>query len=209
MDHEDIGPMVRRMRKGAAMTLQQMSMATGLSQSFLSQFERGRTQASISSLRLITEALGMNIHDVFGAVGTGGYSAVVRAAGRPGLPFGDKALKTIVNSRGLSRFEILEVSFEPGGSTGEGQYSHGHHEELIVVLGGSIGVELGEERHLLDAGDSLSFHSTTPHRVVNAGGDIARVFWVISPPGAHRMTPPDLHTVSPRIQQQNFQALPQ
>lgn len=185
MDNEDIGPVIRRMRRGAAMTLQQMSDATGLSQSFLSQFERGRTQASISSLRLITEALGMNIHDVFGAAGNGGYSAVVRGTERPILPFGDRAIKTIVGSRGLSRFEVLEVSFEPGGSTGDEQYAHGHHDEIIVVLDGCVGVELGDERHLLDTADSLSFHSETPHRVVNAGGENARVLWVVSPPGAH------------------------
>ncbi len=167
------------------MTLQQMSVSTGLSQSFLSQFERGRTQASISSLRLITDALGMNIHDVFGVVSNGGHAAVMRAAERPQLPFGDRAAKAIVGSRSLSRFETLEVVFEPGGSTGDGQYAHGHHEEMIVVLSGCVGVELGSERHLLDTGDSLSFHSETPHRVVNAGGESARVFWVISPPGAH------------------------
>lgn len=185
MGNEDIGTVVRRMRRGAAMTLQQMSAATGLSQSFLSQFERGRTQASISSLRLITDALGMNIHDVFGVVGNGGYSAVVRGVERPQLPFGDRAIKSIVGSRGLSRFENVEVVFEPGGSTGHGQYAHGHHEEMIVVLSGCVGVELGEDRHLLDAGDSLCFHSETPHRVVNAGGETARLLWVVSPPGAH------------------------
>lgn len=185
MENEDIGPVVRRMRLGAAMTLQQMSDATGLSQSFLSQFERGLTLASISSLRLITAALGMNIHDVFGTVGSGGYSAVVRNTERPRLPFGDRAIKTIASSRGLSRFEVLEVCFEPGGSTGDGQYAHGHHEEFIVVVNGLVGVELGEDRHLLDTGDSLSFHSETPHRVVNAGGENARVLWVVSPPGAH------------------------
>lgn len=185
VSNENIGPVLRRMRRGAAMTLQQMSAVTGLSQSFISQFERGRTQASISSLRLITDALGMNIHDVFGAVGNDGYSAIVRAAERPLLPFGDRAIKAIVGSRGLSRFEMLEVVFEAGGSTGHGQYAHGHHEEMIVVLSGCVGVELGEDRHLLDSGDSLSFHSETPHRVVNAGGESARVLWVVSPPGAH------------------------
>ncbi|MEJ6488856.1 XRE family transcriptional regulator [Leucobacter sp. USCH14] len=185
MGKEDLGSVIRRMRRAAAMTLQQMSAATGLSQSFLSQFERGHTQASISSLRLITEALGMNIHDVFGVVGSEGYSAVVRNAERPLMPFGDRATKTIVSSRGLGRFEALAVAFEPGGSTGDEQYAHGHHEELLLVLSGCVGVELGDERHLLDNGDSLAYHSETPHRVVNAGGETAQVLWIVSPPGAH------------------------
>lgn len=184
MGNEDVGPVVRRMRQGAAMTLQQMSDNTGLSQSFLSQFERGRTQASISSLRLITDALGMNMNDVF-EISSGSYAALVRVHSRPRLPFGDRAIKTIVSSRGLSRFELFEVTFEAGGSTGPEQYVHGNHEEMLVVLDGRVGIELAEDRHLLDTGDSVSFHSDTPHRVVNAGGENATVLWIVSPPAYH------------------------
>lgn len=186
MGNEDVGPVVRRMRRGAAMTLQELASTTGLSQSFLSQFERGRTQASISSLRLITDALGMNMNDVF-EVSAGGYTTLVRHQDRPRLPFGDRAVKTIVSSRGLSRFEIFEATFEVGGSTGAEQYAHGHHEEMLVVLQGSIGIELAEDRQLLDAGDSVSFHSDVAHRVVNAGGEEARVLWTVSPPAYYNI----------------------
>lgn len=189
MGNEDVGPVVRRMRRGAAMTLQQLAQATGLSQSFLSQFERGRTQASISSLRLITDALGMNMNDVF-EMSAGGYTTIVRNHDRPRLPFGDRAIKTIVSSRGLSRFELFEVTFEVGGSTGPEQYTHGHHEEMLVVTSGCVGIELANERQLLDAGDSVSFHSDIPHRVVNAGAEDARVLWIVSPPAYHDISLP-------------------
>ncbi len=181
MSSVDVGDVVRRMRRGAGMTLDQLARATGLSQSFISQFERGRTQASISSLRLISDALGMNMHDVFD-VSASGYSSVVRVRERPSLPFGDRAQKTIVGSRGLSRFELFEVTFQVGGSTGTERYAHGSHEEMLVVVAGSVGVELGDERHLLEAHDSISFLSNVPHRVANAGGSEARVFWIVSPP---------------------------
>ncbi len=181
MSSGDVGSVVRRMRRGASMTLAQLSSSTGLSQSFLSQFERGHTQASISSLRLITDALGMNMNDVFD-ISSGEFMSVVRHSARPALPFGDRAMKTIVSSRGLARFEMFEVTFEVGGSTGDGQYSHGNQEELLLVLEGVIGVELDEARQLLDAGDAISFQSNVPHRVANAGGEAARVLWTVSPP---------------------------
>lgn len=163
------------------MTLDQLSRGTGLSQSFLSQFERGRTQASISSLRLITDALGMNMNDVFD-VSASGYTSLIRQDDRPSLPFGDRARKTIVSARGLSRFEVFEVSFQLGGSTGPERYVHGNHEEMLIVTHGSLGLELGDDRHLLDVHDSISFLSSVPHRVANAGGSEARVLWIVSPP---------------------------
>ncbi|WP_449281093.1 helix-turn-helix domain-containing protein [Leucobacter sp.] len=181
MSSEDVGPVVRRMRRGAGMTLEQLARGTGLSQSFLSQFERGRTQASISSLRLITDALGMNMNDVFDMSATG-YTSLVREDDRPSLPFGDRARKTIVSARGLSRFEVFEVSFEVGGSTGPERYAHGNHEEMLLVTRGSLGLELGDDRHLLEIHDSISFLSSVPHRVANAGGSEARVLWIVSPP---------------------------
>jgi quercetin dioxygenase-like cupin family protein len=188
MDNGQVGAVIRRIRKGSGMTLGRLSGATGLSQSFISQFERGHTQASIASLRVITEALGMNLHDVFD-MSSGSFTAVVREHQRPRLPFGDRAMKTIVSARGLSRFEIFEVEFEIGGSTGPEPYAHGEHEELVLILSGSVGVEVGEERHLLHAGDSVTFHSDVAHRVENSGSSPARVLWIVSPPGYPVSTP--------------------
>lgn len=182
MENDHVGGVIRRIRKGTGMTLGDLSGATGLSQSFISQFERGQTQASIASLRLLTDALGMNLHDVFD-LSAGSFTAVVREPERPRLPFGDRAMKTIVGSRGLSRFEVFEVEFEVGGSTGPGRYAHGEHEELVLITAGSVGVEIGDERHLLHAGDSITFHSDIPHRVENLGANVARVLWIVSPPG--------------------------
>lgn len=181
MSNGDVGPVVRRMRRGAGMTLAQLSHATGLSQSFLSQFERGKSEASISSLRLITDALGMNMNDVF-EISSSEFTSLVRYSNRPSLPFGDRATKTIVTSRGLSRFEMFEVTFEVGGSTGHARYSHGNHEELLLVVEGVVGIELDETRQLLDVGDAISFQSSVPHRVANAGGTDSRVLWTVSPP---------------------------
>jgi len=183
MGNEDVGLVVRRIRGGAGKTLAWLSDSTGLSQSFLSQFERGRTQASIGSLRLITDALGMNMNDLF-AMSSSRFSTIVRGAHRPDLPFGERSRKTIVSPRGLARFEIFEVTFEVGGSTGPDVYTHGNHEEMLVVSAGVVGVELGESRELLEAGDSVSFHSNVPHRVANAGGEVARLLWIVSPPAS-------------------------
>jgi mannose-6-phosphate isomerase-like protein (cupin superfamily) len=59
---------------------------------------------------------------------------------------------------------------------------HGDSEELVVVLSGSVQLELGGDLHDLESGDSIDYRSSTPHRVTNSGNDLAEVIWIISPP---------------------------
>jgi quercetin dioxygenase-like cupin family protein len=54
--------------------------------------------------------------------------------------------------------------------------------ELIVVLAGRIHLQLDEQVFELERGDSIDYRSSIPHRVTNAGDEVAEVIWVISPP---------------------------
>jgi transcriptional regulator with XRE-family HTH domain len=164
------------------MTLRQLAEATGLSESFLSQFERGLTQGSVASLRLIAEALGINVGDLFERRGGGASARVLREAARPVLDFGHHATKQLLTPRPAENLEVFSVQFEIGGSTGDEQYVHGDSDELILVQSGSVKLELGEDVFLLEKGDSVVFRSSTPHRVVNIGNAVSILLWIISPP---------------------------
>jgi len=50
------------------------------------------------------------------------------------------------------------------------------------VLEGVVSLQLGTEVFELSTGDSIDYRSSTPHRLVNIGGDPAEVMWIISPP---------------------------
>ena len=78
--------------------------------------------------------------------------------------------------------EVVSAVFDPGGSTGDEPYTHGDSEELLLVLAGSVYVQLGSELFDLSAGDSVNYRSSTPHRVSNPGDETAEVLFVISPP---------------------------
>ena len=55
----DVGERLRTLRRFRRCTLQTVAARSGLSESFLSQVERGRSNASIASLRRIADALGV------------------------------------------------------------------------------------------------------------------------------------------------------
>lgn len=178
----DLGAALREARARRRMTLRQLAEATGLSESFLSQLERGLTQGSVSSLRVIAEALGLNVGDLFERKVGGASARVLRESARPILDFGHHATKQLLTPTPAENIEVFSVQFEVGGSTGDEQYTHGDSDELILVQSGSVKLELGEDVFLLEKGDSVVFRSSIPHRVVNIGNTIAILFWIISPP---------------------------
>ena len=107
---------------------------------------------------------------------------MLRREERPSLAFGILGRKLLLTPRPLHALEVFVGEFDPGGSTGTEPYAHGDSEELFVVLAGSAQLELGGEVHELEAGDSIDYRSSTPHRITNTGPDRAEVMWIISPP---------------------------
>jgi mannose-6-phosphate isomerase-like protein (cupin superfamily) len=152
-----------------------------VSESFLSQVERGRTSASIASLRRIAGALGVTVADLFEPGGPP-QPRVLRRADRPSLSFGVLGRKHLLTPRPLQHLEVFVGELDAGGSTGVEPYAHGDSEELFVVLTGHVQLELGGDVHELDTGDSIDYRSSTPHRVNNIGEERAEVMWIISPP---------------------------
>jgi transcriptional regulator with XRE-family HTH domain len=177
----DVGERLRVIRRLRRCTLRTVAQRAGLSESFLSQIERGRASASIASLRRIAEALGVSVADLFEPSGPP-RPRVLRRDERPALAFGVLGRKLLLTPRPLHHLEVFVGELDPGGSTGAEPYAHGDSEELFVVLSGTVQLELGGELHELGCGDSIDYRSSTPHRISNIGDELAEVMWIISPP---------------------------
>ena len=66
--------------------------------------------------------------------------------------------------------EFLYVVYEVGGaSSPEDAFQRHNGHEWGYVLSGTLQVTVGFRQYLLEAGDSLSLDSTTPHRLANVG----------------------------------------
>jgi transcriptional regulator with XRE-family HTH domain len=169
---------IRRFRRA---TLRTIAERAGVSESFLSQVERGRASASVASLRRIAGALGVSVADLFDSSGPP-KPQVLRRDARPSLGFGILGTKRLLTPRPLHHLEVFVGELDEGGSTGAEPYAHGDSEELLIVLTGSVQLELGGDVHELEDGDSIDYRSSTPHRVTNVGAGPAEVIWIISPP---------------------------
>ena len=177
----DLGARLRRLRVGRRRTLRDVASAAAVSESFLSQIERGRSNPSISSLARIAAALGVAVSDLFGPDRRDG-SHVVRAGSGVALQFGAGARKWLLTPVPLQELEIVVCEFEVGGHSGATAYVHGDAEETCVVLTGSVTHQVGPDVHQLGEGDAATYRSSVPHRTANAGTVVARVLYALTPP---------------------------
>ena len=178
----DVGERLRAIRHLRRATLKTVAERADLSESFLSQIERGKASASIASLTRIAAALGVSVADLFESHSSRAHPRVLRRGSRPALAFGNLGRKYLLTPRPLENLEVFTAELDPGGSTGDEPYTHGDSEELVLVLSGRIHLQLGERLYELEQGDSIDYRSSISHRVLNAGDDVAEVMWVISPP---------------------------
>src|SRR5437588_3494970 len=177
----DVVERLQALRRYRRCTLRVVAKRAGLSESFLSQVERGQSSASIASLRRIADALGVTMADLFEPDGLPG-PRVLRRDERPALSFGVLGKKLLLTPRPLHHLEVFAGELEVGGSTGAEPYAHGDSEELFVVLSGTVQLELGGQLFELEPRDSIDYRSSTPHRIANVGDERAEVMWIISPP---------------------------
>ena len=79
------------------------------------------------------------------------------------------------------QIEFILIELEPG--QGGSRVPLGHPgEEAAIVLEGRLDVWIGDEHHVLHAGDSISFNSGVPHRVANPSDVKTVIVSAITPP---------------------------
>jgi transcriptional regulator with XRE-family HTH domain len=178
--HVELGERIRAIRQLRRRTLKEIATAAGISESFLSQLERGRTNATIATLQRLATALGIEVSDLFSTGSS--RPRVIRRDAREFVAWGSQGRKALLTPKPFHSLEVVVARFEPGGSTGDEPYTHGDSEELLIVVEGSVHVQLGTEIHDVTAGDSVHYQSSTPHRVSNPYDETAEVLFVISPP---------------------------
>jgi transcriptional regulator with XRE-family HTH domain/quercetin dioxygenase-like cupin family protein len=74
--------------------------------------------------------------------------------------------------------EFLEVTYVVGGGSRLDDQGVTHNgREYGLVLEGELTVQIGFESYILQAGDSVAFDSTIPHRFWNSGDTPVRAIW--------------------------------
>lgn len=179
-----VGIQIKALRKQAGYTLDDLSRGSGVSTGLISQIERGKGNPSFATLVQIAHGLDIPIGRLFHL--TEQISPVVRRAERRALDFHgtdgpDDASYELLTPTLNGALEVLWVETQPGHDTSSTPFRH-NGEEFGIVLSGVKDVYLDGVRHRLEAGDSITYSSSTPHWYANPGDEPSTSVWVITPP---------------------------
>ncbi|MCU4119031.1 cupin domain-containing protein [Variovorax sp. N23] len=178
---QGLGDRLRKLRAERHMTLAALSVRSQISVGMLSNIERGKTSPSLKTLDRLRIALGVPLASFFDTdAGQSQERAVVtRAHQRSTLLFSESGLtKELLSPAGHRELEMLILSIEPGGSSGADPWRR-VGEKCGMVLQGKFELQVGEQRYVLDEGDSFQFDSAQPHRFTNVAPGTTRVMWII------------------------------
>jgi transcriptional regulator with XRE-family HTH domain len=181
IDQHDLGRELRTLRRRQHLTLRQVAERAGVTESFLSQAERGLTGMSLPVLQRVAVALDVSVAELFEPDGERRPS-VVRSRMRSVMEFEGwrNALLTPPSSKNV---EVFWIELEPGGSTADRPFSHGASEEVLVLVSGRLEVRVSGASHELAPGDAITYSSSVPHVATNVGDELAEAIIVLSPPG--------------------------
>lgn len=175
-----IGNQLRLARQAQGLSLAALSDQTDVSIGAISNLERGASSPSLRTLLSITNALGVSIGDLFGdgsAPAPPSHSFLVRKGERRKLKFWRTGItKELLTNVDQVDIELLFLTIEPSGSTGE-SYTH-RGEEAGFLIEGELELTVDQETVRLQAGDAFGFRSDRPHSFRNPVDRVARVLWI-------------------------------
>jgi len=181
-----IGERLRTLRLKKKMGLVELGRHTGLSPALLSKLERGRLFPTLPTLLRIALVFSVGLEFFFAGAREKPLLAIVRKKERVQLPdrpgpgtvmYRFESLDFAATER---RFNSYVATFLPAAIDKLRPHTH-PGVEFILVLQGSLGLHVGPETFILDAGDSVYFESSVPHAYRRAAGRSCTAVVVTAP----------------------------
>jgi transcriptional regulator with XRE-family HTH domain len=160
-----VGLRIRVLREQHGLSLRALAQRCGLSVNAISKIERGENSPTVASLHLLASALRVPITEFFQAASDQKAVHVKRnlrlRSQQNGI--GIESLGTGLRNQQLEPF-LLTLDERAGQ---ESRLISHPGQEFAYCIQGEVEYEIGDESYHLDAGDSLLFEASQPHRIRN------------------------------------------
>jgi transcriptional regulator with XRE-family HTH domain len=183
-DAPAVGGNLRRMRAERGLSLEKLAHASGVSRAMLCQIELGQSAPTINVLWKIARALHVPFSSLI-STDTPSRATVLTAAHAKVLRSADGAF----SSRALFPFdqpraaEFYELRLAPHSAERAEAHAPGTVENLVVTSG-CLEMHVGDQCHLLGAGDAIQFEADSPHEYRNPGDTEAVLYLVMTYAGS-------------------------
>lgn len=178
---DDLGARLRALRHSRGVSLVDVAEGAGISPSFLSMVEQGKSDITISRLMRLVQWFGVSVADLVQEPNPSPVQ-VVRANRRRSLRLADEriSIQMLTADGHHAMMPVINVYDEGGAMTDPTRHDG---EEFVHVIEGRIELTVsGSDPIVLKAGDSAYYRSDAPHSFRNVGPGVARFFGVTTPP---------------------------
>jgi len=175
----NLGKRLADLRRKRGLATGELAARAKVTSGFISQLEHNRTSPSLTTLQRVAAALDVPL--TYLLLEDDLRPQVVRQHERQVIPLGQDGLYASLVSPLLSRQLELVVLDLPRGTVSWPQSRSHEGQECHLVLRGTIRAYYGEESYLLEAGDSILWDGTVPHRMENAGDGAAQLLIALAP----------------------------
>ncbi len=196
-EHPEIGEQLRQARRDRGLSLRSLAQRLGVSPSLISQIERGLASPSVSTLYAIVTELDVSLDELLFnerrqsspvdepppplEESAGAQLPVQRATRRLRFRLASGVIWERLTTVSEPGVEFLHVVYEVGGaSSADDAFQRHPGHEWGYVISGSLQVTIGFEEFVLQAGDAVSFDSSTPHRLANVSDVPVHAVWFVA-----------------------------
>lgn len=178
------GNKVRKLRKQQGMTIDELSLKSGFTSSYISQVERNLIEPSLSALRKICKAL--NASPYYFIEDDENNVIVTRKEDRQKLyfPEDNKELQFIVpinnENNNKIKFNVYNAVISPGNWDSQ-NFVVIDSDKCVIINKGILLVTINDYNELLQEGDSIYICANIPHKMHNPTDEDIDITCIISP----------------------------
>jgi len=176
----NIGQKVRKFRKQATLSLDQLAHLSSVSKAMLSQIEQNKTNPTIAVVWKIAKALGVSISDLVDAGDTKLRFQAIRREDERYVFINDEqcTIRTLSPLSLEKDIEFYQIDLQSGGLL-ESEPHFQNTVEILTVAKGKLRVRSAGQDITLGAGDSVYYCADVAHAISNPGPGAARAYMVV------------------------------
>lgn len=181
MSAEHLGRRLKAVRQARGYSLAEVGRLTGMSRSFISMLENGKTNISATRLQKLASVFDLTMADLLPDDESRGLIQIVRdGEGATLRGFAEGITANLLVRDMQRRIQPVLLVLEPG----TGHFNeHGHAgEEFVFVLEGALDVSIDQAEFVtLTAGDAAFYPSALSHEFRNSGTVTCRLLTISTP----------------------------
>lgn len=177
------GHKIRIMRKNLGMSIKELADKSQLSTGLISQIERDLVSPSVNAMTRIVSALDTTMGEFFDEDYTKQSPVLIPKDQHKEIVMADLQRKYDILSPTDNRsVEMVFMNIQKTENIDAIKTNTHEGEECGYVFSGRLTIEVDGVEYNLEAGDSIYFESTKPHRYINYHDEESVSVWAMTPP---------------------------